>query len=479
MAQLLFILLSAAIAIYFVWRMRLDPLAVAFGSTIIYFTPGLLGVAQFSYGTGLESYAQPIVGGTYVAMSLVMVAVAIAAYAVDRIPAGAAIALPFGDKVASALIFFTIAAVVMSIGHTGVYFLCLDKPVVLGKLDPWYYYASFSASLAVATAYCFRQWPIFVLGVLCVIADLYAGFRATAAISFVACLMLSEDQLMQGWRRMMTLAAVLVVGGAALFMVKHLIVPAKMITGSYCEAQLAVDRKLKIDRKSAEIPKPNVASPQPQHEVAKGAQQPAATDNAVRQILPMKENLQRTVQNLSHSDFYVKAFLLQSEAFVIQATLNEVIRQDFKTSSGYLVSQVLTGLPLGNIVFGIDSSNVRTFNEMVQPVLFPHVPFGMASNPWAQAYAAGGQGLVAIFALGYAFVVGLISLLFSRSTGALKAALAVTGAWIAFYFHRNDLYIEAILVKHVVYVSAASMLLAWLWHALLLPIRAQGRRTSQ
>jgi hypothetical protein len=463
MTQLLFVLLSAAIALYFLWRMKLDPLAVAFGSTLIYFMPGLFGISQFSYGEGLETYSQPIALGAYGAMSLVMAAVAITAYAVDRVPASAQIAMPFDDKVASVLIFFAIAAGAMSIWHTGVYFLCLDKAVVLTKLDPWYYYASFSASLALATAYCCRQWAIFILGVLCVIADLYAGFRSGVAISFVACMMLAEDQLRQGWRRIITFAAVLVVGGAVLFIVKHLITPAKMITGSYCEEQLEVDSKLEANRKSAE---PRVAAPQTQQAAAGGVKQ-------------VKENLQHAAQNLSRSDFYMKAFLLQSEAFVIQAMLNEVVRQDFKTSSSYLVGQILTGLPLGYSVFGIDSSKVKTFNDIAQPALFPRVPFGMASNPWAQAYAAGGQGMVALFAVGYALVVGLISLLFSRSTGALKAALAVTGAWIAFYFQRNDLYIEAILIKHVVYISAASMLVAWLWHVLPLFIRSQVRRASQ
>ena len=62
---------------------------------------------------------------------------------------------------------------------------------------------------------------------------------------------------------------------------------------------------------------------------------------------------------------------------------------------------------------------------------------------------------------------------------ALKAALAVTGAWIAFYFHRNDLYIEAILIKHVVYISAASMLLAWLWHVAPQFVRAYAQRASR
>jgi hypothetical protein len=478
MVQLLFVLLCAAIAIYFVWRMKLDPMAVAFGSTLIYFIPGLFGVAQFSYGVGLSVYSQPMVAGAYGVMSLVIAAVAIVTYAVDRVPAGAPIAIPFSDKVTTVLILLVIAAGAISIRSTGVYYLCLDKAIVLAKLDPWYYYATLSAAFAVATAYYLRQWPIFVLGILCLFADLYAGFRSTIAISFVACMMLSQEQLKQSWRKIIVFASVLVAGGVFLFMVKHLIVPAKMVTGSYCEAQLEIDRKLEADRKlqadrkSAALPKGKGDSQTQQSEGA-----PAR--GSARVILSMKENLEHTVQNLSRSDFYLTAFVLQSEPFVIQSILNEVVRQDFKTSSSYLVGQILMGLPLGYSVFGIDGSTVKSFNDLFQPALFPKVPFSMANNPWAQAYAAGGYAMVAVFAVGYALVLGLISLLFDRSAGALKASLAITGTWIAFYFHRNDLYIEAILIKHVVYISAASILLAWLWYVALQFVRAHGRRASQ
>jgi hypothetical protein len=177
----------------------------------------------------------------------------------------------------------------------------------------------------------------------------------------------------------------------------------------------------------------------------------------------MSENLSAVVTNLSHSNFYISAFVMQSEAFVIQSTLNEVVRQDFQTGAGYLVGQILTGIPLGASVFGIDSSKVVSFNAMVQPALFPRVGFGMASNPWAQAYAAGGEWMVAVFALGYAAIMAILTWSFYKTTGSLRTAFAVIGAWVGFYFHRNDLFIEAIIVKHVVYVFGASLLVAWAW----------------
>ena len=58
--------------------------------------------------------------------------------------------------------------------------------------------------------------------------------------------------------------------------------------------------------------------------------------------------------NPLHSRFYFSAFVEQSEPFVIQSILNEVARTDFRTGSAYLVDQILTGVPLGASLFGID-----------------------------------------------------------------------------------------------------------------------------
>jgi len=449
MTQVPFIILAAIAAAVFLWRMKVDPLAVAFGASVIYFMPGFFGVAQFSYGQHLESYSDPIVPAAYAAMALVFVALVAVALAVDRIRVGPRISLGFEARIPLILLIFAIVAGAISIRNVGVYYLCLDKTIILERIDVWYYYASFSVPFCIATAYRLRQWPIGAVGVLCMLADLYAGFRLVTAITFISCAMLAEDSLRRGWRNVVAFVAILAMGGAALFVVKHLIVPAKYGTASYCDAQIALDAKIARDARN-----PLSAGP-----VERGREKESLSD----QPRTMSENLSATAVNLSHVRFYYSAFVMQSEAFVIQSILNEVVRQDFHTDAGYLVGQILTGLPLGASLFGIDSSKVVSFNSMMQPALFPRVGFGMANNPWAQAYAAGGEWMVAVFAFGYACSLGILSLLFRGSNGALKAIFAVVGAWLGFYFHRNDLFVEAILIKHVLYVCGASILAAWVW----------------
>jgi hypothetical protein len=119
------------------------------------------------------------------------------------------------------------------------------------------------------------------------------------------------------------------------------------------------------------------------------------------------------------------------------------------------------GVPLGKSLLGIDSDSVPTFNSMVQPALFPNVTFGMASNPWAQAYAAGGLWMVTTFAVGYAGLLAMLTVLFNVTRGAIRGGVAVIAAWVGFYFQRNDLFIEAVYVKHVVYIFAIALLVAW------------------
>jgi len=459
MAQVLFIVLVAVAATFFIWRVKADPLAVAFGASVIYFMPGFFGVAQFSYGYGLESYSELIAPGAYGAMALVIVALAIAAVVADRIPVGPRIRLGFEAKIPVVLLAFAIVSGLISISNVGVYYLCLDKSIILSKIDVWYYYASFSVPFCVAAAYCLRQWPLVAVGVLCLLGELYAEFRLATAITFLACAMLTEDWLRQGWRKVVAFMAVMIVGGAALFVAKHLIGPAKYATASYCDAQIALDAKSGANQVER-----------------RGETKTAANREATRP-LSMGENLSATAGALSHSDFYVAAFVSQSEAFVVQSTLNEVVRRGFHTDARYLIGQILTGLPLGASVFGIDSSKVISFNAMVQPVLFPRVSFGMANNPWAQAYAAGGEWMVAVFALGYASILGMLNLFFYKTSGALKAAFAVISVWIGFYFHRNDLFIEVVIIKHVVYICGASILVAWVWDWMM-PAKRSGAEQS-
>lgn len=436
MAQAAFILAALFAALFFARRKKIDPLAVAFGSSLLYFVPAFFGEARFSYGQDLGEFSQSLVPAAYATMGIVLAALVTGAAVVDRIAWQGTWIANFQSKVPSVLLAFAIIATGVSISHTGVYYLCLDKTITLEKLDPWYSYAALSAPFLIATAYVLRQRFIVLIGCVFLIADLYAGFRTVAGITLLALVMLSGARLFQGWKSGTIFVLVAALTGAALFMAKALIVPAKHATGSYCEAQLILDS--------------NSATP---------TDRIKAASNPLR--MTTQEYFSGTATNMTQSRFYLAVFVTQAEPFVIQATLNEVIKQNFQTGAKYLVGQILSGLPFGASLFGVDSSSVTTFSSRAQPVLFPNVSFGMANNPWAQAYAAGGLWMVAAFALGYATILGGLTLMFRKTEGALKAGVAVIAVWVGFYFHRNDLFIEIGYLKHVVYIFAIALLVAY------------------
>ncbi len=326
MAHIAFLVAALSVTLFFLWRKRLDPLAVALGSSLVYFAPGILGMMHFSFNQG-ELYNEPIAAATYGVMGIVLVALAMSAVIVDLVPPRGPYAASFESKVPAILLAFVIVAAAVSIQHTGVYFLCLDKSIVLQKIDKWYSYAWLSLPFCVATAYALRQGAIFFVGCLFFIADFYAGFRAALAISLLAVIMLSSEHLFRGWRRGAVLVLAVLLAGCSLIVIKQLMIPAKYLTASYCETRLALDKAAGTFQQANKVP-----------------------------MLNSREYHSESEANYAQLESPFTTFILRTEPFVIQATLNEVVRRNFRTDKGYLAGQILAGLPLGERLFGIDSS---------------------------------------------------------------------------------------------------------------------------
>src|SRR3954468_1402432 len=85
-----FIALAVLETGFFIYRRKVDPLAVAFGSAIVYFTPGLIGFSNFLHrdeaGGATGQYLQPIVPSAHLAMSIVILSLALGAVIADRLP---------------------------------------------------------------------------------------------------------------------------------------------------------------------------------------------------------------------------------------------------------------------------------------------------------------------------------------------------------------------------------------------------------
>ena len=177
-------------------------------------------------------------------------------------------------------------------------------------------------------------------------------------------------------------------------------------------------------------------------------------------------HLEYTAKLMSSLSTYANAFSY-SEPMVTQSILNEVVKRDFRTSPHRVIDQALSGVPGGKSIFGIDVSNVEPFNSEFQPALFPKATFGMANNPWAQAFAAGGFALVFAFALAYALALALLAEISSRVSPIVGALAGVLAAWWGFYGHRNDVLTQVGIMKMTVYLGLVAFAINLAWGALV------------
>jgi hypothetical protein len=442
--------------IFFVWRRRIDPLTVAFGGSAIYFSPGLAGFARFSYGPGVGEYYQPLAMEIYITMVLVLISLCAAAYAIDRLcPAGCStFAWPSEAIVPWILLVAGSASLFVSLRTIGPFYLCLDKNITLAHIDQWYYYAANALVLAFVASIATQQRVVAALCAVALLADVVIGFRVNAAIAIIGLLTLIGGWLFESRSKAIKFIIILAFCGAALFVVKQFAYALKYGTAWVCEtARLQQDEA--VARRDAPIAEPAVN---------------AASPSALESRPPAVEFYHSVLTQASIGQLVLNAFTY-SEPFLTVAIFNETVKREFSIPFDLLTQQLLTGVPGGKSIFNIDSTDVRTFNDYFQPALFPKaITFGMANNPWAEAYAAGRLPMVFAFSVGFAAIMALITFGFWRTSGPVRALFAVLGGLIGFYFHRNDLLIEVGMVKHAIYIMAIALAVTWIadavWTAL-------------
>ncbi len=431
MFQFAFVALCVIGMAVFLRRKKVDPLSVAFGSCLIYFMPGFFGWITFSYGAEVgETYDATMAPGAYVVMMMIIVSVTVTALLFDRVNIGPIIHAPFAKYTPAIFLVVVIGAGFVSLATVGPYYLCLDKNLMLAHIDRWYYYAAYALPLALVSAVAARQYWIAMFAAVLVFCDVYIGFRMTAAISLLGSAMLIGGWLFQGWRKAASVTAIILLSGASLFIINQFAYNLKYSSAGACEEKALSTGEMALWQ--------------------------------IRKVTP-KEQMRFFMSVVKKGDIFIDA-IVQSEPFVTQSVLNETIRQEFRTGGRYLIDQILTGVPGGVTIFGLDLDGTPTFTELFQPNLFPGVEFGMANNPWAQAYASGGFLMVFVFAFGYSLVVAGLAWMFWETKGALRGVVAVFSAWVAFYFHRNDLLIEIGILKQVVYTFGASLTISWILH---------------
>ncbi|MEO3356828.1 O-antigen polymerase [Acinetobacter haemolyticus] len=142
-------------------------------------------------------------------------------------------------------------------------------------------------------------------------------------------------------------------------------------------------------------------------------------------------------------------FLFTGSEFLTTSTiLNSVILNDFKTDKLYYFYSFLALQPIPLSNFNYASSY---FNDMFQPALFPGVTYGMAYNPWAEAYSVFGYWGVLFFSIFICLVLRGMWYICIGSNRVLLVILLFFGSLIAFWVERNSLATLFAYVRNVLY----------------------------
>ncbi|MEW9899949.1 hypothetical protein ABWL39_15105 [Chitinivorax sp. PXF-14] len=421
----------------FLRRKTIDPLLTGFIASLIYFLPGLVGYISFSYGVGAGSYQAALAPGALVCMSIVVSTLAITTIAYDRLlpirGTTLRISTPYLTQALAIMMLVGFIASLLTIGKG---YLCTEKSALLARVNPWYYLATYSAPLCFVSALSTKSRAIAALSLLLIFADLFVGFRGSASVTLIALCLMQGSWFYQGWKKRIIYLSYILFCGVSLFLVKQLAWNIKYTVSIDCPAISAPSNE------SGVLPKTNTPS----------------IEKSLPPLQVRGEQVTYTANLLTHKETYTAAFS-NSEPMVVQATLNETINRDFKLPAENLVNQLLSGVPGGKSLFGLDVSDTKSFNDFFQKEFFPKATFGMANNPWAQAFSVGRFSMVFIFSVAYAFGLSFLTWLFSNLSGPLRACIAVIVGWWGLYLHRNDVLIEIGILKMVIYIIAVSWLL--------------------
>lgn len=138
-----------------------------------------------------------------------------------------------------------------------------------------------------------------------------------------------------------------------------------------------------------------------------------------------------------------------SEFMNTQYIYQSVINRNYILDIENYLASFLALLPIPQSMFGVSSSY---FNEKFQSDIFPNVSYGMAYNPWAEAYSYMGLLGVAVLVLFYCSLIIALQWLFYYFRGRSPSfVISIFLFYVSFYFHRNSLAVEFSFFRNFFY----------------------------
>jgi len=116
-------------------------------------------------------------------------------------------------------------------------------------------------------------------------------------------------------------------------------------------------------------------------------------------------------------------------------------------------------VPFAGLIFGAPEK----FESEFKPALFPNYKYGLAGNIWAETFCRFGYlGIVSAVII-FILSIAVMQILLFRAFPIALPALALSGVFLAFYVHRNDLLFELLLIRRVLLVFGVAWLLEVVW----------------
>jgi len=383
-----------------------DFTSLAFLSAVVYFSPAFAG---FIVLPGSPPIVQAIESQTYWVLSTILGVIFLTIILCDVISRNLGfvvnhrIALRNDEHVGEIAAFFAIVSFVALLFNLRDVLASTDKQEVLKAVGRAHIVFEYSISIGALVSFQNRHWKLAFLFFGFLIFDLIIGFRAAAVTTFLAAIVME----------MRRLGPIRLIGRFRLL-------------GSMFAALIAA--------------------------------------------LLFKQFLFAIRHGLATGDFsmlraqagdplsYLLAFA-QAEPSVTMATLNSIVINRFELPFEHLLTAIISFVPLVN-EFGFD---VKDFNSKFQPALFPYIEWGMAGNVFAEMFSVGGIWLTALFSFVLAMSAFLGGYLLDATGRSLRAALALAGVYLVFYFHRNDVQFELILERRVLTVYLVLLICSFLF----------------
>jgi hypothetical protein len=472
-------------------RRRFDFLTIAYIGAMFYFLPLFFNhVLQSSVEFSATVPAPVFLSATAYVLALVLAAILSEPYYRDHPPAPTR---SMSGLYAVIAVAGLAGALIASDGEV----IDADKVQVLKQVGYFYVLFEIATSLACISAVMERRWWIVAGSVLLLAIDLLVGFRhfvVLTALSVALVLLIRDGRFRlftktptYGVAALFLIASMLLLHSARFAIFEQIgklrgtpessqtIKPSEM-RGDTLQYNEALQQRAEALKQRTEALKRNEASAQ-RNEGLEQRDEASARRNegsAQRNEASAQRNeasvpadnakpavLESIVSKVSKWTAIASDLLQHSEPFLIQATFVAVVEKPLSCDPWNIFKSLYLLVPPG-LTKIVPNPYPLSFYEEYQPVLYPHITYGMAGNIWAEMLCRFGYAGLAVFgALVICGLVGLYRFLI-KAPRLLVAPITLGGAVVAFYMQRNDVNNTLVLLRQMTFVFLAAYALSYI-----------------